>query len=451
MNELKQYSSDDLNWFVRTVLILLILTGCVYAFVNFSKSSLSLGLAYACFELLVTIITIVANLMLVFVNIRGFYLHVVVHILMFLITICIDLDSGIEYFFSSIGAVGFIFLLLQIRENGVSAWKMMRANEKLKIGDILPESATSLCPPPLDQKEDSELLTPSTSQFLPEIPSISTVAETPVVSPIDVTPSPVSQVAEAPNSEKEEEAVAHQSECEETAEPKKAMEERKSKRLLRVKLNLFLYIALGIFVSIQILSICMDASFISLGKYYWTPAIETWRIVLSSINIALALVVILWKKGWAYVCMTAIAIASIFIIDSLALKKQIAIRDMLFNFMLFLGAYLPLIITLFLKKQGVSGWQILFGNPMTLSPKVNALSSGNDGGKVQVVINEEIDRYTKLYRAISPANFVEPYSPKKVKLANELLEALIKNKDNEVVISLIEEKAKNELGVKLSD
>lgn len=64
---------------------------------------------------------------------------------------------------------------------------------------------------------------------------------------------------------------------------------------------------------------------------------------------------------------------------------------------------------------------------------------------------QEEDKFTKLYRAISPANFLEPYSPEKVKLANELLEALIKNKDNEVVISLIEEKAKEKLGVTISD
>jgi hypothetical protein len=65
------------------------------------------------------------------------------------------------------------------------------------------------------------------------------------------------------------------------------------------------------------------------------------------------------------------------------------------------------------------------------------------------VVNPQLDRYTRLCHAISPANFVSPYSPKKVKLANELLEALIKNKDNDVVISLIEEKAKTELGVEL--
>ena len=67
------------------------------------------------------------------------------------------------------------------------------------------------------------------------------------------------------------------------------------------------------------------------------------------------------------------------------------------------------------------------------------------------VSSEMPDRYARLYQAISPANFLDPYSPEKVKLANELLEALIKNKENEVVISLIEEKAKADLGVSLSD
>jgi hypothetical protein len=111
-----------------------------------------------------------------------------------------------------------------------------------------------------------------------------------------------------------------------------------------------------------------------------------------------------------------------------------------------------LIITLFFKNQGVSGWRLLFGQTLALIPQTTTLPRSNHVTENSPIIaNEEIDRYTRLYRAISPANFVEPYSPEKVKLANELLEALIKNKDNEVVISLIEEKAKCELGVRLSD
>jgi hypothetical protein len=449
MNDIKKYSYDDLSLFVVITLILMILAGCSYAFVNFSQSVLSFGVPYALFELFVTIVTIVANILLLSVNIRGLYLHIAIRILIFIITICIDLEAGIKCFFMSAGVVGFIFLILQIRENGISIWKMMLANEKIKKGNILPESATSLGPPPVDQKEDSELTTPSTSQLSSEIPPISTVAETPADSPVYVPPYPVSQIAETSNSANEEETIIKQSECKATKELEQSREDEKSKKLLRVKLNLFLYIALGIFVSIQILSICIDASFISLGMYYCTPSVEIWRIVLSSINIVLALVFILWKKGWVYVCLTAISIALIFIIDSKALEKQNSIRDILFNLMLFIGAYLPLIITLFLKNQGVSGWQILFGHPSTPYPAFEMSLRSKRDEKNTMIVTEEIDRYTKLYRAISPANFVEPYSPKKVKLANELLEALIKNKDNEVVISLIEEKAKNALGVSL--
>ena len=138
-------------------------------------------------------------------------------------------------------------------------------------------------------------------------------------------------------------------------------------------------------------------------------------------------------------------------VDSMALKKEYDIRDVMFNFMLFLGAYLPLIITLFLDNQGLSGWQILFGKTLTRVSDFGTLLYRKEAEPAQLSVGKEIDRYTRLYQAISPANFVEPYSPKKVKLANELLEALIKNKDNDVVIALIEEKAKNELGVKLSN
>jgi hypothetical protein len=106
---------------------------------------------------------------------------------------------------------------------------------------------------------------------------------------------------------------------------------------------------------------------------------------------------------------------------------------------------------MFIKRQDKTGWQILLQKNVDNNAIISLPTSDTNVHSDVQVAPEKIDRYTELYRAISPANFVEPYYPDKVKLANELLEALIQNKDNEVVISLIEEKAKAKLGIKLSD
>lgn len=186
-----------------------------------------------------------------------------------------------------------------------------------------------------------------------------------------------------------------------------------------------------------------------------------------------------------------------FLIDFDAINSNEDVRDAGFNLIYFLSTYAPLLLTLFFEKNGITGWDLITGNYISSTKKTNQTeinitdstiiekvtitdpepSSIKEYGTTVTqdttpkptvgsvpkpvltpvgdcatsVIKPEQDRYTRLCHAISPANFVNPYSPKKVKLANELLEALIKNKDNEVVISLIEEKAKIELGIKLDD
>lgn len=384
--------------------------------------------------------------------------------------------------------IGVFSIAMCFRMNGISGWKAFFASDKYidehvtfdeetptHIQENLPSDNT------LDQAEDSshndsvevsecsaisqtsEVLVSAVIDGPQDDSVIEETAEFPVVSEgvspistvvetsVDIMLPPINNIADSLGIAKEEGVIPQQPEYRVLKESNKQNDETQAKRLFKVKLNLFLYIAIGLFISIQILSIYMDASFISLGRYYWDPIIETWRIVLSSINIALAIVILLWKKGWAFVCLTVISVVSIFMVDSMALKKEYDIRDVMFNFMLFLGAYLPLIITLFLDNQGLSGWQILFGKTLTRVSDFGTLLYRKEAEPAQLSVGKEIDRYTRLYQAISPANFVEPYSPKKVKLANELLEALIKNKDNDVVIALIEEKAKNELGVKLSN
>lgn len=451
MNDLNRYRYEDLSGVAKTILVISTI-GALWSMFNSFTHMASIGIAYGVIELIGAIGTVAACFLMLSVNIWGFYLYLGMFATAFIGVICIDVEAGLEYLFSAIGAIGFVFLvLLTKKKNGISAWKMMLANNRNKGDNYSQEHTTSSNSNTNGIEDDSKSSVSPISPISDELPSISTVNEISIDSPVSIIPPPVSQVADDLNSGRAI-TTSQQAEHKGANVSNQPKEESNFKRLLRVRLNIFLYIALGLFISAQILSIYMDGSFISLGKYYWDPIVETWRIVLSSINIALALVIILWKKGWAYICLTIVSIASIFMIDSMSLKLGWDKRDMTFNFILFAGAYLPLIITLFFKNQGVSGWRLLFGQTLALIPQTTTLPRSNHVTENSPIIaNEEIDRYTRLYRAISPANFVEPYSPEKVKLANELLEALIKNKDNEVVISLIEEKAKCELGVRLSD
>lgn len=57
------------------------------------------------------------------------------------------------------------------------------------------------------------------------------------------------------------------------------------------------------------------------------------------------------------------------------------------------------------------------------------------------------DRFERIKLAINPVQFMAPYDAEKVRIANDLYEALLKNKDNETILEMIEEKAKKSLGV----
>ena len=55
--------------------------------------------------------------------------------------------------------------------------------------------------------------------------------------------------------------------------------------------------------------------------------------------------------------------------------------------------------------------------------------------------------YEVLLHKINPINFMNPYDAEKVKIANDLYSALLKSRDNETIIRMIEEKAKTDLKI----
>lgn len=55
--------------------------------------------------------------------------------------------------------------------------------------------------------------------------------------------------------------------------------------------------------------------------------------------------------------------------------------------------------------------------------------------------------YEVLLHKINPINFMNPYDAEKVKIANDLYSALLKSRDNETIIRMIEEKAKKTLHI----
>jgi len=55
--------------------------------------------------------------------------------------------------------------------------------------------------------------------------------------------------------------------------------------------------------------------------------------------------------------------------------------------------------------------------------------------------------YEVLMHKINPINFMNPYDSEKVKVANDLYSALLKSRDNETIIRMIEEKAKDILKI----
>ena len=64
-------------------------------------------------------------------------------------------------------------------------------------------------------------------------------------------------------------------------------------------------------------------------------------------------------------------------------------------------------------------------------------------------INENKSDVENLLEKINPQNFMNPYDAEKVKLANDLYSVLLTAKDNETIISMIQEKAILELGIEL--
>ena len=53
----------------------------------------------------------------------------------------------------------------------------------------------------------------------------------------------------------------------------------------------------------------------------------------------------------------------------------------------------------------------------------------------------------ELLTRLNPNNFMSPYDPQKVRVANDLYSALLQSRDNETIVSMIREKAKAELGI----
>jgi hypothetical protein len=258
--EFKKYTSKDLNWGVRVILIISIVLGVVYSIKNPIKHIPTMGYFLPAVEFLGGLGTIAANVLMLSVSLIGFYLFVGIRVVILIIVCCIDIESGISTLFVDAFTIGFIYFILRFKKNGVSAWEMMLSNYKI-------------------WRANKSL-------------SKGTIAE---AEPLNVVPEVKNLEADG-----------------------------------------------------QIDTVALPADDVS------TPHV----------------------------------------------KKTDSVKNI---------------------------------------------------EESTTVSSEKPDKYTRLYQAISPANFLDPYSPEKVKLANELLEALIKNKENEVVISLIEEKAKADLGVSLSD
>lgn len=53
----------------------------------------------------------------------------------------------------------------------------------------------------------------------------------------------------------------------------------------------------------------------------------------------------------------------------------------------------------------------------------------------------------ELLTKLNPNNYMSPYDPQKVRIANDLYSALLQSRDNETIVSMIREKAKAELGI----
>lgn len=69
-------------------------------------------------------------------------------------------------------------------------------------------------------------------------------------------------------------------------------------------------------------------------------------------------------------------------------------------------------------------------------------------GRNKTLDSKDVEKlYQKLRLEIHPSNYFNPYNPEKVRIANDLLEALENNKGNRTIIEMIRDKAVKSLGI----
>lgn len=69
-------------------------------------------------------------------------------------------------------------------------------------------------------------------------------------------------------------------------------------------------------------------------------------------------------------------------------------------------------------------------------------------GRNKALDSNDVEKlYRKLRLEIHPSNYFNPYNPEKVRIANDLLEALENNKGNRTIIEMIRDKAVKSLGI----
>ena len=89
-------------------------------------------------------------------------------------------------------------------------------------------------------------------------------------------------------------------------------------------------------------------------------------------------------------------------------------------------------------------------NLKKIKSKLKALDYYLDPHNKETIIAENgltDTEYEVLLQKINPINFMTPYDAEKIKIANDLYSALLKSRDNETIIKMIEEKAKRELNI----
>ena len=129
--ELKKYTSKDLNWGVRVILIIAIVLGVVYSIKNPIKHIPTMGYFFPTVEFLGGVASIAANVLMLSVSLIGFYLFVGIRVVILIIVCCIDIESGISTLFVDMLTIGFVYCVLKLKKNGVSAWEMMVSNHKI--------------------------------------------------------------------------------------------------------------------------------------------------------------------------------------------------------------------------------------------------------------------------------------------------------------------------------